>query len=212
MIKIERRGERWTVVWGTVAAVLVAAVHTFAALNLNLTTSDIERALAIARQRDAERARFHAPYIQNVSTATVQSVEIVSEFRRIVLIAEERVRLGDRAFAYSTREAGEAAKLWKSRVNVIARVRFHPLNTYVSVPPVTITLDGARAADAFLGVRAEPLLALPSGRLGEHVPILGAVAEASFDAALIGQTTRTATITVDGKEAARVRLDFASVE
>jgi hypothetical protein len=192
--------------------IFVLSCTSAAALNLNLTTSDIERALVIARGRDNDRARFHAPYITTVNDPTLQSVEVISEFRRVVLVAEERYRLGDRPFAYSSRVAEEAVKVWKSRVNVIARLRFHPLNTYVGLPNIGIKLDGPRADDAFLGVRAEPLLAMSSGRRGENVPILGAVAEASFDAPVIGQTRRTATIMLDGKEIGRVPLDFAAVE
>jgi hypothetical protein len=78
------------------------------AVRLELTTSDIERALGIARDQERERARFHAPYIRQTNDATVQSIEIISLFRRVVLVAEDHILRGDRAFAYSARITEQA--------------------------------------------------------------------------------------------------------
>ena len=195
------------------AAVLaVAMVAPLGAINLTVSAPDIERALVLARDRDAERARFHARYTTTLSGPVVESVEILTEFRRIVLLAEERIRQGDRGFAYSVRMAQQASEPWKERVSVTARLRFHPQNAYVDIPRIEIGLDGPRGDAALVGVLKQPLLAMASGAPGEHVPILGAVAEGVFDAAIIGQTQRTATIKLDGKEVAKVKLDFAAVE
>jgi hypothetical protein len=194
-----------------VMSLAIAACSPLAALNLQLTTADIDRALVIARGRDGERARFHAPYIQNLNTAAVQTVEVVSEFRRVVLLAEEHILRGDRGFAYSTRMAEDAVRSWKGRVSVVVRLRFHPLNTYVGLPKVEITVDGPNADAALVGVLKEPQYAITSAP-GEQAALIGAVAEGVFDAALIGQTDRIMTLRLDGKVLSTARLDFRAVE
>lgn len=190
----------------------MAVVVPLHAINLNVSALDIERALVLARDREAERARFHARYITTVTDPTLQRVEIVTELRRIVLLAEDDVRKGDRRLAYSVRVAQDAIQPWKGRVSVVARLRFHPQNSYVNMPTIEITLDGPGADGALIGVVKEPILAFASGVPGDHVPILGAIAEGVFDAAIVGQTQRTATVRLDGKVVGEVRLDFAAVE
>jgi hypothetical protein len=194
------------------AALIAAAVQSASAIKLTLTTEDIERALAIGRDRERERAQFHAPYIHTITDPTLQSVEVITEFRRIVLLAEERILKGDRGFAYSSRIAEQTAQPWKGRVSVVARLRFHPFNTYVAIPEIEVAIDGPRGAEARIGVLKDPIYALASGKQGERVPLMGAVAEAVFESAVIGQTVRTATIKLDGKELGRISLDFAAVE
>jgi hypothetical protein len=192
--------------------VIAAGLVPLDAIKLQLTTDDIDRALVIAREPERDRARFHEPYVQRLDTPTVQSIEVISEFRRVVLLAEEQILRGNRAFAYSTRSAGDAVHAWRGRVSIVARLRFHPMNTYAALPNIEITVDGPNADAALIGVLKDPVLALGSGAPGEQVPIIGAVAEAVFDAALIGQTERTATLTLDGKVLLRTALDFARVE
>jgi hypothetical protein len=194
---------------GALALLLVAPVH---AINLNPSVADAERALAIARDREAGRARFHASYITRPGDPFLESIEIVTEYRRIVLLAEERARRGDYLFSYSSRSVLNALEPWRDRVSVIARVRFHPLNTYVALPRIDMSIDGAQGDQARVGVLKEPIVPIGLTPPGEHVPLLGAVVEGVFVASLIGQTDRVVSIGVDGKEVARVRLGFAAVE
>lgn len=191
-----------------VAVSIVTATIPLHAINLSLTTADIERALLIARADDRERARFHAPYFVAVNDPFVENFEVITEFRRVVLIAEDRIRKGDRGFAYSSRMVQEAAATWKDRVSVVARLRFHPLHAYVNVPPIEITVDGPNANAALIGVVKEPVM---SGFPGEGA-MVGAVAEGVFYAKLIGQTRRNVTVRLDGKTRVTRLLDFAAVE
>ncbi|HYU80955.1 MAG TPA: hypothetical protein VEK56_18345 [Vicinamibacterales bacterium] len=192
----------------------VAARASVGAINLTLTPADVDRALTIARASDAERARFHAPYISSSSNPIVERVEIVTELRRLVLVAEDHIRRGDRMFAYSVRLAQDGVSPWKGRVSVVARLRFHPQNTYIGLPSVDVTLDGPRADAARIGVLKDPVLSLgtTAPEAGNRQPILGAIVEGVFDAAMIGQTARNLTITIDGRETTVIRLDFAAVE
>jgi hypothetical protein len=180
------------------------------ALDLDVTLQDIDRALAIARSMDNERARFHAPYIQAIDTPFVESVEVISEYRRVVLLAEERIRKGERMFAYSTTLAQQALGPWKVRVSVVARMRFHPQNNYVGVPDVDIVLPQRERAR--IGVLKDPILALPSSRPGDRLPVMGAVVEGVFDAEALRDGTYEFVISLDKKEVGRVTFDLAKLD
>jgi len=192
-----------------IAVILLCAVQVHA-LKIAITSQDIDRALTIARSREADRERFHTSYIQIVNTPFVERVEVVSEFRRVVLLAEEQAARGDRFFAYSVTRATDALQVWRRRVAVVARVRFHPQNNYVDAPPVTIRLAGNDGA--LIGVKREAILALPPGRTGEFVPVMGAVVEGVFEAEALGQSIRDFVIELEGQELGRVTFNFATLE
>lgn len=194
---------------GLVLVALLGSAHV-GALLIDITPQDVDRALTIARSREADRARFHAPYIQQLDTAFLERVEVVSELRRVVLLAEEHSARGDRLFSYSVAQATAALEVWRRRVSVIARVRFHPQNNYVDAPPVTMRLAGH--AGALIGVKRDAIMAFPTGRAGEFVPVLGAVVEGVFEAEALGQRVRDFVIELEGRELGRVTFDFSSIE
>ena len=193
-----------------VLALVICSVGVVSATKIDIAPQDIERALVIARSRDADRAKFHAPYIQAVNTQFVEQVELVTETRRVVLLAEQRASKGDRFFGYSVSNATDALKVWRRRISVIARVRFHPQNNYVAAPAIDMKATGNDRA--LVGVRSDPVYALSSGRKGEFVPVLGAVVEGSFDADALGQAVREFVISMGGKELGRVSFNLAILD
>jgi hypothetical protein len=192
------------------ALVLVPVTLIGSAIDLDVTPQDVDRALTIARLQDRERASFHAPYIKHVNSATVERVEVVTEFRRIVLTAEEQALKGDRAFGYSVTRAEKANAPWKGRLAMTARLRFHPQNTYVAVPAADIVLQGA-AADV-IGVLRNPILSLPSSQPGDRLPILGAIVETVFNAVTLGQGTREFIVRLEERELTRVTFDLGALQ
>jgi hypothetical protein len=88
-------------------------------------------------------------------------------------------------------------------------VRFHPLNNYVSVPPVNLTMIGNEAA--LIGVRSDPVFGFAK-EAGTAAPLLGAVIEGTFEAEAIGQAEREFSVALHGKELGRIRFDFARIE
>ena len=191
-------------------AVSLTATIPLSAIKLELSPSDIERAISIARDQDRVRERFHAPYITPINDPFVEWLEIVTEFRRHVIVAEDRINKGDRAFAYSARLVGDAASMWKNRVSVKARLRFHPHNAYVDIPKLDVSVDGPNADLALIGVLKEPVFSFSEPN--QPTSIIGAMAEGVFDATVIGQTRRTVTVRMDGKVLITRVLDFAVVE
>jgi hypothetical protein len=193
-----------------VAALAVAGSAAVQALDLDVTVHDIDRGLSIARSTDGERARFHATYIKKLNTPFIESVEVVSEYRRVVLLTEERIRKGERMFAYSTTLAQQALGPWKTRVSIVARVRFHPQNNYVMVPDVDIALPERERAR--IGVLKDPILAMPNPQPGDRLAVLGAVVEGVFDAAVLRDGTYEFVISVDKKEVGRVTFDLGVLD
>jgi hypothetical protein len=194
----------------TALVVVLTVTPPLSAIDLDVTTQDVERALSIARDRDAERARFHAPYIKKLDTAEVETVEVVSEFRRYVLSTEEHIRKGERKFSFSTALAQQALAPWKTRLAIIARLRFHPQNRYITVPAAEIALVGNDRA--LIGVLKDPIMGLSSGRASDGSPLMGAVVEGVFDAVVVGEGVREFVVRLEGREVARVTFDLRTLE
>ena len=190
------------------AALCLVTAGGAGALDVTVGHGEIERALAIARASEAERARFHRRYIFPVSDATVTQLEIISEFRRFVIAGEDRLRHGDWMFTRGTHAAEQALAPWRGLATIAVRLRFHPLNTYISVPPVELTVGVKPVA-----VRTTPqfAVALP-GQKNTATSLLGAVIEADFPTASLGQTTRSIQVVLDGKELAKLTVDFAQIQ
>lgn len=174
-------------------------------------SSDILRAMRLAREPKETRARFHAPYIFKLDDATVEQIEVITEFRRYVQTAEEQLRLGNWLFAQGTREAQDALRPWRGRLSIVARLRFHPQNVLVSIPPYEIQAGGP--AVTVLNVTRTPINGLlATAPAGTFAPMTGAIIEAVFDAASIGQTVRPVSVRLAEQELARMMIDFAKLE
>lgn len=199
---------RWVL---TVVAVAVVLHGNPGAIAPDLRDRDIERALKLAQAFDDKRAQFHAPYVVNVTDATLERVEVISEFRRYVLTTEDQLRQGRWLFAQSIKQAQEMLRPWRGRLSVVARVRFHPQNTLTTIPPYDLTLAGPDLLP--VDVIRTPITALLSGKPGDFfAPLMGATLEAVFDAASVAQTVRPVRLSLAGQDVARVTIDFAKLE
>src|ERR1051326_5937638 len=84
--------------------------------------ADIERALSIARGGDGERQEIHRRYVIDLPGQIVTQIEVITEFRRLVIIAEEHVLRGDWMFTRGRRAAEDAIKPLRGVVTVKAQV------------------------------------------------------------------------------------------
>jgi len=209
---------------GLLAAAALSARADLHALNLSLSRSDMKRALALARwpHTDTERVRFHDQYLTVVDThlsplsmtPAVIQVEVVTEFRRLELIAEEHERAGDWFGRAGLDEVEAALKPWRGLVAIdvhfqlpggcgpLADVACSPV-----IPPTDVSIGGIGTVRA-----GQALRSFWYARSGSSPLPLGNAAEAKFDAAVIGQTTREVRVVVDGRELARVAIDFGALE
>lgn len=203
---------------GVVTAV---AATPLLAITAPVGRAELDRALGVARGRDAERARFHTAYVFPVKGSIVQSVEVISEFRRAVLITEDHLKRGDWIFGQGGRNlSGESAaqslKAWQGRLTIAAHLQFSPLHAYANVPPLEITVDGSPAVAA-VDARTIPQSSFPLNGPGGRpnlatVVLVGADVESDFEAASLGSATRDVRVFVSGAESARVSVAFGKIE
>jgi hypothetical protein len=184
------------------------------ALILSLTGSDVERAQRQARASEAERARFHGKYTFKPGDPIVQQIEVVSEFRRMVLITEERLRQGDWLFSQSVRSGEEALRPKRGLLTISARLRFSPLNAYVTAPDMTIAISPADTNRplAPIDTRTTPEYLSSSRGSAGAATLLGATLEADLRQDDIGQSVRMVAARIGGMESGRVTIDFSRIE
>ena len=199
---------------GILVAVLVPAG--IGAVNTQLTSQDIQRATELARwpHTDAERAQFHKRYTMVVNWPQVEyfvleTIEVTTPFRRMELIAEEHARINDLFARGSVRDAEEALRPWRDRLSIVARLRFDLTKLIPGVPEVELTLEGTNPVFPITTNSSRIDIAIDNG---DRRQIVGGLVEAVFDARAVGQATKPVVVRWNGKEIARVAVDFATME
>jgi hypothetical protein len=110
-----------------VRAILLAAV-----LSAPLVQDPLRDALNLGHTRDqAMFDAFNRGYALTPS-GTIDSAEIITEFRRAVLIVRQRDTLGD--YIQDTRTLANALAPYAGLVTFVVQARLNPLNTYVKAP------------------------------------------------------------------------------
>lgn len=188
-------------------AIVASAAGTIAAIELDVSGAKIDAGLRIARGPESGRAAFHRPYQFSAGDRSIEQIEVITEYRRLVLLGQERIAIGDHLFEQGGRIVEEAMRPWRRRVSVVARVNFPFNNAYISAPQLDIALDGPSGSVPRIDHRNSPqYLNGPSMRL------IAVDGEAVFDATAVGQTVRTAVIRLAGREVARVTIDFSRLD
>ncbi len=127
-----------------ILALVLAAIAPARAIDAHLDADAIDQAIIFARQATREERReFHDGYFRLPGEA-VRRISLVSEYRRVVLLVEEKMRILDRN--YGVRQMTDALKPWRGLLEVIVELQFHPQNNYVGVPLIDVLLvplDGA---------------------------------------------------------------------
>ena len=123
---------------GVAFALALASLVPLGAVDVHLDREAIDEAIVFARQATrSERAAFHNGYLRSPSNQ-VRRISIVTEYRRVVLLVEEKMRVLDRN--YGVRQMTEALTPYRGLVEIIVELQFHPQNTYVRVPLVDVLL------------------------------------------------------------------------
>jgi hypothetical protein len=177
-----------------------------------LTRADMERATGLARwpRSDADRARFHRPYVFSLGGVatdffSVRTVEVITEFRRLELIAEEHARLNDNFARAGLRDAEDAIRPWQGNVWIVARLELTNRNRYVrDTPDVGISIGGPQPVAA--------ASARTTAVYGSESELIGWNVETSFAAAPLRNRRAPIVIRFDGRELTRLRIDFAQLD
>lgn len=197
-----------------------------ASFDPSLDPREVSDAVAIGQSRaDADRARFHRPYRLLVNRAPIDFIDVVTPFRRVVLAAEDRRRTGERPL--TQRDGLELVAAMGGRLQLYLEMTFHPLNTFVGVPPYVVALapvgsPGTPIAASELeriprmGPRVEgqqpPGAPAPIAPSGRQEPVLGGTVIASFDdSALNPNGVYDVVVSESGKEGVRTRLNLAAI-
>jgi hypothetical protein len=189
-------------------AVALLCASAVSAIDLELTPEDVDRALAIGRRTDAA---FHRAYVREIETTTdaitVQRVEVVTPFRRLVLHSEARRRAAE--FLVSRADVEPILREHRNRVTIVATLRFHPQNVLTSPPPLDLTVR-----DPILERNVPPLDAAMKAitKPGTPRPILGATVETAFDAGLLANLDASVVVSLRGKELGRATIDFRAID
>jgi len=184
------------------------------ALVVSMSGNDMERALTIARARDSERQQFHSRYIFNLTDPAVTQFEIITEFRRLVLIGEDHVLRGDYMFTRGVRAAEQALASSRGMLTIRAQVRLNPLNTFIVAPDYELAVGTPSGVLVPVDTQLTPQFSTPfKNRQGKTITsLMGATLESTLPAEEVGQTSRPVAVTLDGKIVARITVEFNRLE
>ncbi len=180
------------------------------AIDTDVDNDDFRRAVEIATSQKAVNAKFHAPYVLEVSHPVLERVEVVTELRRFVMASEAELALGHWGFARGGYDAKgqtlrDILRKWQGQTSIRLRARFHPLHAYPFLPMIDILVG--EPSYLAVDVRREAIM---NG--AEPPRLTGEIVEAWFNARSIEGRLLPVRIVMDGKELTRFSVDFASVE
>jgi len=218
-VKIPARVER--AAWGVALAVAGLTAATGAAVapgfQPNIDSAAIDRAIALGQSRDPDALqRFHDGYVIRLNDVLLDRLEIVTEFRRVVLETEGRARVRDPE--WGPKQAVDMLRPWRDKVTLSLHVTFPPNNVYRTMPRFDLVLYG-RPGAAHAGIPMQPLDLLETPRYvsGQPAPpgtpILAGIVQATFAARpLDPRGVYLAGIAMEGRELRRVEIDFGRLE
>lgn len=201
------------------------------AVDVRLDREGIEDAIAFGRQATRDRRRaFHDAY-HVAPGERVRRVSIVTEYRRVVLLMEEKMRLLDRN--YGVRQMGEALTPWRGLLEVVVELQFHPQNSYVGVPLIDVLIAPLETAGSPTPFVADVTERLPHfGRYWDPPPmdspwwpypppglplvrgtepLTGGWVEARFDAAPLRRGRHEVIVKDGATTMARATFDFGAL-
>jgi hypothetical protein len=117
---------------GLIVAVLTAAPAATIDSGQAPSQSEAHDAVALGRTRDpAQYDAFHAGYVLSPS-GEVERVEVITEFRRAVLIVRQHAEMGE--YSFNENNLARALVPYRGLVTFTAQLRLHPLHNYATPP------------------------------------------------------------------------------
>ena len=179
--------------------VVLCAGSTLVGFEQALDRRSADDAIGVGQSRIAAvRSRYHELYRIQVARPPIDYIDVVTPFRRVALLAEERAQAGGRlAQSEAIALLGDRSTL----VEFLVEMTFHPLNVFVGVPAYDVELTTASAVARIhplrvgriprFGARLEGMPAgSPSVGItnlpGESQPMLGGAIVATFSGRCAG--------------------------
>ena len=196
-------------------AALVIAWAPAVAVTEVMSDADVSYALAVANGSDATRSAFHAPYMVAVADPLIEQLEVITEFRRFVLSAEDQLKAGNwmmarGGFDQKGRTLKDLLRPLAGQVSIRARLRFHPQNNYVTLPAFDILLGEPTLLP--LNATRTPHVTPASGEPGTRDVINGATVEMFYNAPTIDDRVLPVRMLFEGRELTRARVDFSRIQ
>jgi hypothetical protein len=183
------------------------AIPLLALLLLSAQADYARDAIALGRTRDdALYDAFSKGYSLAPSDA-IESAEIVTEFRRAVMIVRQRAQQGE--LATTERDVVVAMAPYRGRIGFIVQARLNPMNTYAKPPAYDLYVSTGPATGPIPpeGLTREPVYAIgpPGG------PLIGVRLEAMFPRADIAAAQSPSLVVTDDKAAVlwQARIDLS---
>jgi len=143
--------------------------------------SDVRDALNLGRTHDqALYDAFSAGY-RLTPSGVVDSVEVITEFRRAVLIVRDHALQGE--YSFTANDLASALTPYRGIVTFIAQVRLHPLNTYAGPPAYDLYVRTGPASKPVAAPKIKRDPVYPPGTMGPGTAMVGIRLEASFPSA-----------------------------
>lgn len=135
-------------------------------------------ALDLGRTRDdALLASFHRSY-ELTRGDVLDRAEIITEFRRAVMIVREHADRGE--YAFSAQDLAKAMTPFAGQVTFIVQARLHPLHTYANTPPYALYVETGPATRPMAPQPFRRDAAYPPGMAGPGNTISGVLLEGTF--------------------------------
>jgi hypothetical protein len=128
-------------------------------------------------------------------SGSVDSIEVITEFRRAVMIVREHAMQGE--YSFTANDLASALEPYRGRVTFIAQVRLHPLNTYAKPPHYDLYVrTGPQTKPAAAPViTRDPVY--PPGSMGPGSAMIAVRLEATFARADFADAPEPALVLVD---------------
>jgi hypothetical protein len=192
------------------AALALLATTRLTAIDTDVDGEDVKRAVEIAAAQKSVKTRFHAPYVLDVSHPVLERVEVVTELRRFVMLAEAELALGHWGFGRGGYDAKgrtmkDVLRKWQGQTSIRLRARFHPQHAYPFLPIIDVLVG--EPSYLAIDVRREAIM---SGR--EPPRMTGATVEAWFNAQSFENRRLPVHIVMDRQELTRFSVDFGALD
>lgn len=117
-----------------VVGLSLGATASVGAVDDQISDPGIRQAIAVARQLDPVRTAFHARYAVALGDPTFDRVEVITEYRRVVMMAEEQLKV-DTLWGITKAKPGLAP--YRGLVSFVLLIKFPQLNVSPLPPQVT---------------------------------------------------------------------------
>jgi hypothetical protein len=153
-------------------------------------------ALSLGRTRDeALFAAFNRGYSLSAAD-TVDSAEIITEFRRAVLIVREHASQGE--YGFTERDLSIAIAPYRGLITFVVQARLHPLNTFTKPPPYDIYISTGPDSPpvASKSLKRDPVYPVGAGPMSS---IVGVRIEATFPREAIASASAPSLVLIDDR-------------